>query len=199
MFRGLARLTLAIAFGAATGACGSDDPATDAMADAPDSSVDAAPDAVPDGETGPECGCTAEPPWRCEPCLDAPLQEISAIAFGDSIVVVGGFESTSRVVTTVRRFSPETGVWDTLPELPDARHHVQVATADGALYVIRGMRDLGFDALRRSFVLHDRADAWEALPEPPRARAPAPAPVVGRPLRVAAWLTRTIATGPARP
>lgn len=163
-------------------ACGDDDATLSDAGDAGgvdvgdagaiDTGTDAPRADVVDGGPANTCAdCSAIAPWRCEPCLDARLQEITAVEYEGGIVVAGGFEPPSEVVTTVRKLDPATGVWTTLPALPDMRHHVAMAVHGGDLYLLGGMRDTSFEALSRSYVLRSGATAWVEIAPPPRPRA----------------------------
>lgn len=168
---------LAMALALAVG-CGDDASSPDAGAADAGSDVGAPRDAggmdapaTPD--VGPDpCGaCAAEAPWRCDRCLDSPLQEISAVVVGGQVVVVGGFEGTSGAVTTTRVYDPSADTWSRGPDLPEPRHHVQLAEHGGDVFVFGGMRDLGFRPLRSSFVWRAGTSEWTELAELPRVRA----------------------------
>lgn len=164
-------------------ACGDDaavDGGTDVGIDAPGfdapgvdaPGVDAGVDARPE-----RCGeCSASAPWACETCLPTPLQEISAVELDGRIWVVGGFNGMLRVEARVRIFDPATNEWSDGPELPDTRHHVQLATFEGDFYVFGGMR-AGFEPLDTVYVLRSGASEWEQLGAMPSDRA---AGVAGR-------------------
>jgi hypothetical protein len=95
------------------------------------------------------------------------LQEISAVTIDDRIWVVGGFEPRGEV-STVRVLDPRAGTWSLGPPLPIARHHVQLATLDGGLYVLGGMETIRFTNVDDAWVLRRGASEWTpiaALPE----------------------------------
>ena len=160
--------------------CGDDgsgtaDEGRDAAVDG--SSVDAA--------DGGRCNaCPAEAPWACEPCLPAPLQEITATTLDGDIVIAGGFESTTRVLTAVQRFDGTS--WSRLPDLPEPRHHVALVTVDRDLYAIGGMEDLTFATFADSWVLRADATEWTPIAPLPTARAAAGAAAIGGRIVVAA-------------
>lgn len=168
------------------GGCGDDDVApTDAGPEDAALRDGGAPDAV-DLAT-PECApCPAEAPWACDRCLPVPLQEVTAAVLDGTIVVAGGFESTVRIVPTVRRLDPAEGVWRELPPLPAPRHHLSLVALDGDLYAIGGMESLAFEPLTDCWVLRSGADEWDTIAPLPTARAAAGAAAIGDAIVVAA-------------
>jgi N-acetylneuraminic acid mutarotase len=72
-----------------------------------------------------------------------PRQEIQPAAAGGRIYLVGGLRGSSfddvEVLSSVDVYHPATDVWTAAPPLPDRRHHVAVASANGRLYACGGM------------------------------------------------------------
>jgi len=144
-------------------------------------------DAPPSDMPAPECApCPAEAPWSCEQCLPAPLQEVTATILDGTIVIAGGFESTIRIVGTVRQLDPGEGVWRELPALPEVRHHLSLVAMNGDLYAIGGMDSLAFEALADCWVLPAGASEWSAIAPLPTPRAAAGAAAIGGEIVVAA-------------
>lgn len=137
-------------------------------------------DAPPSDMPAPACAaCPAEAPWSCEQCLPAPLQEVTAAVLDGTIVIAGGFESTIRIVGTVRQLDPSVGVWQELPALPAMRHHLSLVAMDGDLYAIGGMDSLAFEALADCWVLRAGASEWTSIASLPEPRAAAGAAAIG--------------------
>lgn len=122
--------------------------------------------------------CPAESPWACERCLPVPLQEVTAAVLGGTIVVAGGFESTVRIVPTVRQLDPALGEWRELPPLPEPRHHLSLVALGGDLYALGGMASLAFEPLTDCWVLRAGASEWTAIAPLPTARAAAGAAAI---------------------
>lgn len=171
--------TSALLLVAALVGCGDDDGATDAGVDATVPVDLPAADAPPTDMPAPECApCPAEAPWACERCLPAPLQEVTATILDGTIVIAGGFESTTRIVGNVRQLDPSVGAWVELPALPAGRHHISLVAMDGDLFAIGGMDSLAFEPLADCWVLRAGADEWAAIAPLPAPRAAAGAGVI---------------------
>ena len=102
---------------------------------------------------------------------------MTAARLGGEIVVVGGYLADETSTGRVDAYSPRTGRWRRLPDLPAQVNHAMAASAGGRLYVVGG-----YGANRRAFVFfHGR---WRTLRKLPAPRAAAGAAVVGRKLYV---------------
>ena len=82
-------------------------------------------------------------PWTMGPNLPDPRLEPGVTALGQSVVVVGGFDTGVqaglKVTTGVEVFDTSTQIWGTLPDAPVARHHVQIAVIGTTLYLLGGL------------------------------------------------------------
>ena len=145
--------------------------------------------ATTDGAAGDCRPCPAEPPWACERCLPVSLQEVTATILDGALVVAGGFESTTAIVPTVRRYDPAVGPgagWSELPSLPAPRHHLSLVALEGDLYAIGGMETLAFAPVADGWVLRSGASEWTPIAPLPTPRAAAGAAAIGGQIVVAA-------------
>jgi hypothetical protein len=101
---------------------------------------------------------------------------------GSEIVIVGGYLADGTSTGRVDAFTPRTGRWRRLPDLPAKVNHAMAAAAGGRLYVVGG-----YGAERRAFVF--ARGHWRALRRPPAPRAAAGAAIVGSRLYVAGGVT----------
>jgi len=82
-------------------------------------------------------------PWTTGPSLPDPRLEPGVTALGQSVVVLGGFDTDAQaglhVTTGVEVFDTLMQTWGTLPDAPVARHHVQIASIGTTLYLLGGL------------------------------------------------------------
>ena len=103
------------------------------------------------------CGNSPAPPtidaptsaWSTGPVIPVPRLESGVTALGQSVVVVGGFDTDQQagldVTKRVDVFDTFDQTWSQLPDAPVARHHVQVAVVGTTLYLLGGL-DAAADA-----------------------------------------------------
>ena len=82
-------------------------------------------------------------PWSQGSDLPIPRLEPGVTALGQSIVVIGGWdtgvEAGLQVTTRVDVYDTTQGTWSQLPDVPVARHHVQVAAIGTTVYMLGGL------------------------------------------------------------
>jgi N-acetylneuraminic acid mutarotase len=82
-------------------------------------------------------------PWSMGSNLPIPRLEPGVAALGESIVVVGGWdtgvEAGLQVTTRVDVYDTTQDTWSQLPDAPVARHHVQLATIGTTVYLLGGL------------------------------------------------------------
>ena len=103
--------------------------------------------------------------------------EVTSARLGSEIAVIGGFLDDGTSSGRVDAYSPRTGRWRRLPDLPAKVNHAMAASAEGRLYVVGG-----YGAERSAFVFV--RGRWHGLRRLPSPRAAAGAAVVGRRLYV---------------
>jgi Galactose oxidase, central domain/Kelch motif len=122
--------------------------------------------------------------WVSAAALPAPRTEVGAARLRGEIVVVGGLTLDGAVCARADAYSPATGRWRRLPNLPAAVHHPLVAADAGRVYVAGGYGGrLGVGDRQRTVFAFDGV-RWRSLPRLPEPRAAGGAAVVGRRLYV---------------
>ena len=64
--------------------------------------------------------------------------EVAAARLGNEIAVIGGFLADGTSTGRADAYSPRTGRWRRLPDLPAKVNHAMAASAGGRLYVVGG-------------------------------------------------------------
>lgn len=111
----------------------------------------------------------ADPAWSEGAPLLAPLQENGVVVWNGEVVVIGGFDDTLTSVARVEAYDPAADSWRSLPDLPEAMHHANVAVVDDVLYVLGGNLGFGFTPTSAGWALRD--GGWESVAPMPAARA----------------------------
>lgn len=118
---------------------------------------------VPDDASEPESGT-----WQSRaPIAAGPRQEVSVVALNGEVYVIGGFNDTRQVQSSMEVYNPATDTWRTAASLPVRLHHANAAVVDGKLYVLGFLTGLNFTADGRAFVYDPATETWE-----PRAPMP---------------------------
>jgi N-acetylneuraminic acid mutarotase len=82
-------------------------------------------------------------PWSSGPPLPDPRLEPGVTTLGQSVVVLGGWDTDVQaglhVTTRVDVFDTTQQTWSQLPDAPVARHHVQIAAIGTTLYLLGGL------------------------------------------------------------
>jgi Kelch motif len=129
--------------------------------------------------SGPTAGASLRTSagWRSAKPLPQARTEVASARLGDEIVVIGGFLADGNSTGRVDAYSPRTGRWRRLPDLPAKVNHAMAASARARLYVVGG-----YGADRSAFVFS--RGRWQRLRRLPAPRAAAGAALVGRRLYV---------------
>jgi N-acetylneuraminic acid mutarotase len=100
--------------------------------------------------------------WAVHRPLPSGRQEIAVVAFGERVVVIGGFGELAEPLATVEAYSPETDTWESLAPLPAALHHLAATVVDGRLLVLGGFADRvpPWRAQRAVFEYDPSRNAW---------------------------------------
>jgi len=109
-------------------------------------------------------------PWSTRAPLDVPRQEVAVAELGGLVYVIGGFDGTGSIVTTVEAYDPASDSWSTKAPVPVPIHHTTATAANGKLYVIGGWSDFFATALSSVYEYDPVADSWS----PPKAPMPTP-------------------------
>ncbi len=130
-------------------ACGSSGGSSDAAIDAP---------------TGP---------WHQGPALPKPRLEPGVTALGQSLVVLGGFDTDVQagldITNQVDQFDLATMMWSQLPPAPVQWTHIQLAAIDGTLYLLGGLAGQQYIAHGEAYVLDTLgpSPAWQQVTSMP--------------------------------
>ncbi|MEX2170626.1 MAG: hypothetical protein WD851_15025 [Pirellulales bacterium] len=111
------------------------------------------------------------------------LQGLSLVSHDGKLYRVGGFTAKNEVgdehdlhsQDSVACFDPQSGQWQDMPALPEARSSTDAIVMDGKLYVVGGWKLSGLEKTgewhETAWALDLNADPasakWEALPKPP--------------------------------
>lgn len=98
--------------------------------------------------------------WVARTPLPAARQETAVVALDGKVYVLGGFDRTQAIVTTVDAWDPATDSWSTKAPLPAAVHHANAAAAGGKLYVVGGSKTSSFTATGETWAFDPAANAW---------------------------------------
>jgi N-acetylneuraminic acid mutarotase len=105
--------------------------------------------------------CDSTSNWSAAPSvLGGPIQETAVVELDGKIYVLGGFNSSLEVVSSVRIFDPATCTWSDGPPLPRPLHHANAAVANGTIYVLGAMETIQFVATGDSFAWKPGDTSW---------------------------------------
>jgi N-acetylneuraminic acid mutarotase len=92
--------------------------------------------------------------WRTTASvLGGPIQETAAVAIGDTVYVIGGFNASVGVSDQVLAYDTVADSWSDAPALPAAVHHANAAVVDGRIYIVGYLEGL-------SFATHGEVWSW---------------------------------------
>lgn len=98
--------------------------------------------------------------WQSDSPLPVARSEVAGAQWRGYVAVVGGYLADGRSSPRVDLYSPRTGEWSRLPDLPVGVNHAMAAAGGGRLYVIHG----------RDALVYDGRGRWRPLPPPPFSR-----------------------------
>lgn len=107
--------------------------------------------------------------WQHQTALNTPRSEISAAVLDKHIYVAGGIGARG-TLDSVEGFNHETNTWQTLAPLPQARHHVALATHGQAIYAFGGFSNIQFKASATTWRYHPRDNTWHDITPMPAPR-----------------------------
>ena len=102
--------------------------------------------------------------------------EHAAVSVGEYIYTVGGFGARRGFL----RFSPGSGQWLALPELPDGRHHLSAFAHGNDVYAVGGFQTGDASPYVGAYRYDPEQSGWEPRPEVPRTQASNSAVLYGR-------------------
>lgn len=140
--------------------------------------------------------------WSTGAGLEYPIQEIYPSVFNGEIYVSGGFVPSKAPVffglapsDDVQVYSPKTGSWRQGRKLPEARHHLGMASNSRYLYGIGGFRGDKSNAWQiQDTVFRMDSDAWQKGPSLPIPMAESVYASNGESIHVIGGKTRDLAS-----
>lgn len=111
--------------------------------------------------------------WSLGPTLPVPRLAPGVTAFGDQLVIAGGFDTGpqagSTITTEVDVLLPVAGTWSQLPATPAALTDIQIAAIGTTLYLLGGLEGASGVAQGQAWSLDTTASSpsWTALPAMP--------------------------------
>jgi N-acetylneuraminic acid mutarotase len=97
-------------------------------------------------------------------------QELGAALVGDEIYVVGGLDEQQRGSRRVDVYDTTSNTWRSAANLPQAQHHIGVASLDGRVYSVGGFSGGSFNPTAAVYRYDPQQDEWSPLAPLPRAR-----------------------------
>jgi len=123
----------------------------------------------------------AAPPWTAGPELPSARLESGVTALGTRLIVADGFDPTIKIVNEVDALDTATDQWSRLPDAPVAWTHLDLAAANGSLYLLGGLEGQDYVANGATYVLDSTQTAWTPLMPQPAGLERGAAGVVVRP------------------
>jgi Galactose oxidase, central domain/Kelch motif len=117
--------------------------------------------------------------WLSAAPLPQPRTEVGAAVLRGEIVIVGGLTDDGAASARADAYSPASGRWRRLPDLPVAVHHPLVASGGGRVFVAGGYGGALSAGERLRTVFAFDGARWRALSRLPEPRAAGGAAVVG--------------------
>lgn len=106
--------------------------------------------------------------------------EAGGTACGGYIYLVGGIGPVAQTYTSVERFVPAEGIWETVADLPEPLNHPSVLCLSEKVYVVGGFHPLGlrlrgfmfakWDPSAAVYIYDEKSNAWTRGPDLPEAR-----------------------------
>jgi len=112
------------------------------------------------------CGDNLAPPsiqWRDGPALPGGRLEPGVIAAGDALWVIGGFDDGIDVVASAWVLPAASSAWQDAPAAPEALTHMNLASVDGAILLLGGLRGRDYSPTGASWALDAGASTWRRL------------------------------------
>jgi len=98
--------------------------------------------------SGDAAVCETKAPWASAPPLMlGATQETAAVAIGDKVYILGGFNSNDGIVPAVQIFDTASCTYSLGPPMPKPVHHINAVALDGTIYVLGSMETAAFTAI----------------------------------------------------
>ena len=120
--------------------------------------------------------------WTSLPPLPAPRSDLAAVASGDTIYAIGGYDgTTAHYLGSVATWQVGGASWSTLPDpMTTARsEHAAVTMPDGRIYALGGLHSFTGDELAAFELTQPGIPGWNTLAPMPTARKELAAAALG--------------------
>ena len=134
----------------------------------------------------PDPAVGADVAWRTGAEMPTHRTEVAVAGVGEFVVVAGGFTEDGATSDAVEVYSVAADAWDSLPPLPEPRHHAALVAVSDRFYLIGGYRPDGAPSGEVWLLAETR---WEAGPSLPEARGALAAALVGDEIHVVGGAT----------
>jgi hypothetical protein len=120
-------------------------------------------------------GCASNPSphdgpvsaWSLGPALPRKALEPGVAAFGQDVVVAGGFDTGASegldITARVDAFDTTTGKWDRLPDAPVRWIDIDLAAVGATLYLLGGLEGTQRTAHGEAYALDPVSQTWQAI------------------------------------
>lgn len=111
-----------------------------------------------------------ETSWQAQPEMSIARSEHPAAVLDGAIYVFGGLVSTAQGVTattSVERYLMADENWDSVADLPEARHHSMATSSSGQVFLLGGFDGTGFNPVASTWRLDPSTNQWSALADIP--------------------------------
>jgi N-acetylneuraminic acid mutarotase len=101
--------------------------------------------------------------WTSLAPMPSPRQEVFPVHEGNTIYIIGGFDTTRRVSNRVDMYDIASNSWTSGPALPSKRHHIMAGVIGKTLFAISGVQySSGWTAAREVYALEEGSSSWSA-------------------------------------
>jgi N-acetylneuraminic acid mutarotase len=108
--------------------------------------------------------------WTNGAPMPTSRSEIAATSLGDTIYVIGGFDTSGQPTDVVEAYSVKDNTWSQVASLPHALHHTAASSFNGKIYVVGGYLDSQWTPSNKLFIYDPIKNQWQEGKSMPTAR-----------------------------
>ncbi|MGC2428962.1 MAG: kelch repeat-containing protein, partial [Nitrososphaeraceae archaeon] len=108
--------------------------------------------------------------WTNGAPMPTPRSEIAATSLGDTIYVIGGFDTSGQPTDIVEAYSVKDNTWNQVHPLPHALHHTAASSFNGKIYAVGGYLDSQWTPSNRLFIYDPLTNQWQEGKSMPASR-----------------------------